>query len=156
MSTLSRSLVRFSLPLGLLFLSSCSSLTLEQVDFAWPVESAIKVDQHNIVEERRYAISFRVAGVAAEEFGDTTALAGTTIRLLRSVEGYYFLTGPKFKNVYVFTPGASELIEKNKIEVTKTGLKAPALNQRPPYVELIDGKSLKVLLSSNHIEEEKK
>lgn len=156
MSTLCNSMALFFFGIASLFLSSCSSLTLEQVDYAWPVESAIKVDHHNIVEERRYAISFRVAGVAGEEFGDTTALAGTTIRLLRSVEGYYFLTGPKFKNVYVFTPGASELIERNRIEVTKVGLKAPALNQRPPYVELIDGKSLKVLLSSNHIEEEKK
>jgi len=141
---------------ALFFLPSCASLTLQQVDFAWPVESVVKVNQQNIVDEVRYAISFRVAGLATEEFADSTALKGTTLRMLRSVEGYYFVTAPKFKNVYVFTPGASELTLKAKIEITKTGLKAPALNQRPPYVELVDGKDLKVLLKNDSIEEGKK
>ena len=116
----------------------------------------MKVNQHNIIEEVRYAISFRVAGLATEEFSDSTALKGHSLRMLRSVEGYYFVTAPNFKNVYVFTPGASELDMKTKIEVSKTGLKSPALNQRPPYVELIDGKNFKVLLRNDSIEEEKK
>ncbi len=142
--------------LGVLLLPSCASLTLQQVDFAWPVESVVKVSPKNVVEEVRYAISFRVAGVAMEEFGDSTALRGTSLRMLRSVEGFYFVTGPKFKNVYVFTPGASELNMKAKIEVSKSGLKSPALNQRPPYVELLDGRTVKALLKNDSIEEEKK
>ncbi len=140
----------------LFFLAACSSLSLQQVDYAWPVESEIKVTQQNVVEEGRYAISFRVAQLATEEFGDSSALRGKKLRMLRSVEGYYFVTAPKFKNVYVFTPGPSELILKSKIEVSQTGLTAPALNQRPPYVELLDGKSPKVYLTSDNIEEEKK
>lgn len=137
-------------------ISSCASLTLPEVDFAWPVESVLKVDQKNIIEENRYAISFRVANLALEEFGDSTALKGASVRMLRSVEGFYFLTGAKFKSVYVFTPGPSELVLKSKIEITQAGLKSPALNQRAPYVELIDGKAMKVLLKNDSIEEEKK
>lgn len=141
---------------ALLLLPSCASLTLQQVDYAWPVESVVKVNQQNIVEEVRYAISFRVAELATEELGDSTALRGTTLRMLRSIEGYYFVTGSRFKNVYVFSPGPSELTMKTKIEVSKTGLKSPALNQRPPYVELLDGKDFRTLLKNDSIEEGKK
>ena len=83
-------------------------------------------------------------------------MIGTPLRLIRNEEGFYFITGPKFKNVYVFTPGASELNLKSRIQVSETGLKSPALNQRPPFVEVVDGKGWKRLLSSNDIVEEKK
>ena len=71
---------------------------------AWPVESVVTVSPSNAVQEGRYALSFSVAPLAAAEFGDSTALRGTSLRLMRNVEGYYFVTGPKFKHVYVFTP----------------------------------------------------
>jgi hypothetical protein len=135
--------------------SSCSSLSLQWVDYSWPVESVLKVSQHNTIDEGRYAVSIRVTYLAVEEFQDSTALIGTSLRLIRSGEGYYFITGPKFKNVYVFTPGASELNLKSKIQVSETGLKSPALNQRIPYVELVDGKTTKRLLTSDNVVEEK-
>ena len=137
-------------------LSSCASLSLQWVDYSWPVESVLKVSQHNTIEEGRYAISIRVTHLAIEEFQDSSTLIGTSLRLIRSEEGYYFVTGPKFKNVYVFTPGASELNLKSKIHISETGLKSPAFNQRTPYVELVDGKILKKLLASDNIVEEKK
>jgi hypothetical protein len=135
--------------------SSCASLSLQWVDYSWPVESVLKVSQHNTIEEGRYAITIRITYLAAEEFQDSTALIGTSLRLIRSEEGYYFVTGPKFKNVYVFTPGASELNLKSKIHVSETGLKSPALNQRTPYIELLDGKTMKQLLTSDNVVEEK-
>ena len=137
-------------------ITSCASLTMQWVDYSWPVESVLKVNQQNTVEEGRYAISMRMTNLALEEFQDSTALIGTSVRLLRSEEGYYFITGPKFKNVYVFTPGASELNLKSKIQVSETGLKSPAMNQRSPYVEVVDGKNWKRLLTSDSIVEEKK
>ncbi len=78
------------------------------------------------------------------------------VRLIRSSEGYYFLTGPRFKNVYVFESGEAELSLKTKIEVSKGGLANPALNQRPPNIELVDGDSFRKLLSSDDIVEGKK
>jgi hypothetical protein len=119
------------------------------------VESVLKVDQHNIIEERRYAISMRVTNLAIEELQDSTALVGTSLRMIRNEEGYYFVTGPKFKNVYVFTPGARELNLKSKLEVSEKGMKAPAFNLRSPYIEVVDGKNWKRLITSDDIIEEK-
>jgi hypothetical protein len=136
--------------------SSCGSLSLQWVDYSWPVESVLKVSQNNTVEEGRYAISIRVTNLAIEEFQDSTALVGVSLRLLRSEEGFYFITGPKFKSVYVFNPGPKELNLRSKVEVSEAGMKSPALNQRAPYVEVVDGKDWKRLLTSDSVVEEKK
>jgi hypothetical protein len=143
-------------PAALIVMSSCSSLTLERVDFGWPVESVVTVSSANAFEDVRYSVSAGVAGLAQEEFQDSTALRGAKLRLLRSSEGYYFLTGPKFKHVYVFSPGPSSLVLNKAIAVSETGLRNPALNQRPPYVELLDGDNFRKLLTSDDIVEVKK
>jgi hypothetical protein len=144
-----------SVIVGLAFLlPACSSLSLQQVDYGWPVESVLKVKDNNTVSEGRYAISFNVAPLAEKEFEDPNALKGKEIRLLRSNEGMYYITGPNFKYVYVMTPQASELKLRNKFEVSKTGLKKPALNQRDPYVELLDGSDLRLLMTSDELLEE--
>ncbi|MBI5473185.1 MAG: hypothetical protein HY961_12650 [Ignavibacteriae bacterium] len=133
---------------------SCTSFSLQQVDYGWPVESVLKVKENNTVSEGRYAISFNVAPLALREFEDSTALKGKEIRLLRSNEGMYYVTGVNFKNVYVMTPLASELKLRRRFEITPTGLKKPALNQREPYVELVDGNQIRVLMTSDEIYEE--
>lgn len=144
-----------SIIVGLAFLlAACSSLSLQQVDYGWPVESALKVKEDNTVSEGRYAISFNVAPLAEKEFENPNALKGKEIRLLRSNEGMYYVTGPNFKYVYVMTPGASELKLVQRFEVSKTGLKKPALNKRDPYVELIDGSELRVLMTSDDLFQE--
>jgi hypothetical protein len=137
-------------------MSSCSSLKLDSVDFGWPVESVVTVSSANKVDDLRYSVSAWVAGLAQEEFQDSTALRGAKLRLLRSSEGYYFLTGPKFKHVYVFSPGPSSLLLNSAIPVSEGGLRNPALNQRPPYVELLDGDNFHTLLTSDGIVEVKK
>ncbi len=137
-------------------LSSCAPLTLEHVDFSWPVESVLSVSNNNTIDEGRYGLALRVGALAGEEFQDSTALRGAKLRMLRSTDGFYFVTGPKFKNVYVFAPGAGELRLDNKISVSQKGMNDPALNQRAPYVELIDGDAHKVLLTRDGIEEGKK
>ncbi len=135
--------------------SSCSSLSLQWVDYSWPVESVLKVDQHNTIEERRYAISMRVTDLALEELQDSSALVGTSLRVIRNEDGYYFITGPRFKNVYVFTPGARELNLKSRIQLSENGMKSPAFNLRSPYIEVVDGKNWKRLITSDDIVEEK-
>ncbi len=137
-------------------LAACSPLVLQNVNFGWPVESVVTVSPSNAVQEGRYALSFSVAPLAAAEFGDSTALRGTSLRLMRNVEGYYFVTGPKFKHVYVFTPRDGALTRYAALEVSTTGLGDPAFNLRPPYVELIDPGSAPRLLTSSDIVEGKK
>ncbi|MBP1691042.1 MAG: hypothetical protein H6Q32_394, partial [Bacteroidetes bacterium] len=90
-------------------LSGCSSLTLEQANFAWPVESVLAVNSMNMIEDGRYALVVNVTPLAIAEFQDSTALWGTTLRLIRNAQGYYFVTGPRFKHVYVFRPGDGTL-----------------------------------------------
>jgi hypothetical protein len=136
-------------------MAGCSTLTLQGVDFGWPVESVLTVSTANTIDDVRYSVQTGVAGVALQEFQDSTALRGAKLRLIRSAEGYYFLTGPRFKHVYVFAPGPSTLVLTSAIPVTDAGLKNPALNQRPPYIELIDGDSFRKMLSSDDIVEVK-
>ncbi len=143
-----------SIPLFLsLLLVACSSLTLEHVRFGWPVEEVATVDRTNQISSDRHGLTVSVAKIADEEFQDSTALAGKKIRILRSDEGYYFITSQGFKHVYVFSPGERELTKESIIEVSQMGLHNPALNQRPPYVELIDADGFHMLLTHSDIAE---
>lgn len=141
-----------------IMMAACASLSLNNVDFAWPVESSLPVSSSNTVEDGRYAIAFSVTPLAVEEFQDSSALKGKSLRILRNAAGFYFVTSGGFKNVYVFSPGEGALSLKKKIGIGKNAegeelrLNEPALNQRPPYVELIDGQK-KILLSPNGIVE---
>ena len=139
-----------------LSLPACSSLTLEHVNYGWPVESPLTVSAANTVEDVRYALMFPVGGLAMAEFADSTALRGMTLRVIRNHEGFYFITGPGFKHVYVFTAGTGTLVQSSAIDVSETGLVSPALNLRPPYIELIDGGSNSRMLTSSDIVEGRK
>ena len=144
------------LPLLLLVIAAaCSTLKLQQADFAWPVESVISIDKDGKVSDERYSISFDTGGLFYEEFEDSSAYAGKEIRILRDINGYYFITAEKFKNVYVFQMDNGAMVLNNKIFISEFGVEDPALNQRTPYVELIDGgKSL--YLNNNGIDRNKK
>ncbi|MBP1691747.1 MAG: hypothetical protein H6Q32_1099 [Bacteroidetes bacterium] len=137
-------------------LSGCSSLTLEQANFAWPVESVLAVNSMNMIEDGRYALVVNVTPLAVAEFQDSTALWGTTLRLIRNAQGYYFVTGPRFKRVYVFRPGDGTLDGTTAIEVSTTGLTNPALNQRPPHIELLDGTAPPRYLTNTDIAQERR
>lgn len=137
-----------------LLLPACSSFSLQQVDYGWPVESVLKVSDKNTVAEGRHAMTFSVAALAEIEFENPNALKGKEIRLLRSNDGMYFVTGANFKHVYVMAPEARELALRQKFEVSQTGLKNPALNQREPYVELLDGSNLRILMTVDDMVQE--
>jgi hypothetical protein len=134
---------------------SACGLTIEGVHYGWPVESVLSVGNQNLVEDGHHGLSFSVAQIAEQEFKDSTALRGQQVRLLRSDEGFYFITAKGFKNVYVMKPGAGQLSLKSTIEVSSAGLKDPALNQRPPYVELLDGNSIMRLTRDDMVEGKK-
>jgi hypothetical protein len=135
-------------------LASCG-LTIEGARFGWPVESVLPVGEDNVVVDGRYGLQFSVEAIAQEEFESPGALRGKEIRLLRSIEGYYFLTAKRFKHVYVLESGELELTLQTRILVAEQGLLDPALNQRAPYIELLDGGKV-VRLTSDGIVEEKK
>lgn len=141
------------LSLGLF--AACSTLTLQPANFAWPIESVLPVDESGMVTDDRYSFSFDTRGLFYEELDDSSGFKGKDIRILRDVNGYYFVVVNKFKNVYVLKINEGTLVLDNKIFVSDSGVEDPALNQRTPYVELIDGDN-SVLLTKGGIESNKK
>jgi hypothetical protein len=134
-----------------LITTACTTLTLQPADFSWPVESALQVDDKGNVSADRYSTDFNTIGLFYEEFQDSMAYKGKEIRLIRNNWGDYFITGKKFKNVYVFKATEGNLEMETKIFISEFGLNEPAFNQRSPYIELLDG-DYKINLTSEGIE----
>lgn len=133
--------------------SACSSLVLEPADFAWPVESVLKTDQNGNVDEKQNNLSFNAAKLFLEETGDSLSYVDHDLRIIRDSNGFYFITSDNFKNVYVFNADNGTLSLDNKIAISDTlGMKDPAFNQRPPYIELVFGNK-KINLTHDGISE---
>jgi len=148
-------LINFLPFLLLVIAAACSVLKLQPADFAWPVESVIAVDENGKVSDDRYSISFDTKGLFFEETEDSSAYEGKIIRILRDINGYYFITAEKFKNVYVFQMDNGSMALRNKIFISEFGIENPALNQRAPYIELING-GKNLYLTNNGIDRNKK
>lgn len=125
--------------ISLLLLYSCATLELKPADFSWPIESVLKIDDDGMAAEERYTFSFNIKPLFYEEMQDSLAYLDREVRIIRNVEGYYFITAQGFKNVYVFLPSEGSLELEEKILITETGLQKPLFNQRSPFIELIDG-----------------
>ena len=119
--------------------AACSALFLQPANFAWPIESVLPVDENGMVSDERYSLSFDTKALFYEEFNDSSSYNEKEIRILRDVNGFYFVTANKFNNVYVFKMNYGAMVLENKIFISEFGVENPALNQRVPYVELIDG-----------------
>ncbi len=136
-------------------ITGCSTLQLTPVDFSWPLEAVLKIDEQGFVKEDRYSLKLNVKNLFAEEFGLATDIQGKTIRIIRNSPGIYFITSEGFKNVYLFNQEFGNLSLHKKIPVSEKGLQNPFFNQRDSHIELVDG-NLKVLLSNDGIIGDKK
>ena len=136
-----------------LLLSGCSTVTLKPADFSWPVEIVLKVDAKGTVEENRYNLAFNVKDLLFAETADSVNVKGVTLRMIRDPRGYSYITGPKFKNVYVFAQGDGALTLSKRIAVSEKGLVEPAFNLRAPNIQLIREKEPPVLLNPDGIVE---
>ena len=131
--------------------TACSTLTLQPVNFSWPLESVLPVDDDGNISDDRYSVNFNIKAMFFEEFNDSLAYLDKEIRLIRSNRGFYFVTSSNFKNVYVFKADEGKMILDNKIFISEFGLQNPAFNQRDPYIELVDG-TFKMNLTNSGIE----
>jgi hypothetical protein len=140
----------FSL-LAIPLIAACSALTLQPANFSWPIESVLAIDDKGNAADERYSIQFNTKGLFFEEFQDSLSYKGKELNVIRNNEGFYFITAPKFKNVYVFNADEGTLKLHKKIFISEMVLEKPAFNQRDSYIELMDG-SKKINLSSQGIE----
>jgi hypothetical protein len=141
----------------LLILSGCGGLALRPAEFAWPFESVFKVDSKGIAKEEeepaRYFIKFNAKALLFEETGDSVHVADRTFRVIRDGQGYYYITGKEFKNVYVFNSAEGALTLQTKIPISEKGLESPAFNQRPPFIQLLNGKEASKMLDKDGVKE---
>ena len=141
----------FIVVVALLALAGCSTLTLAPSDFAWPVMSELTADKAGTVSEDRYHLSFNIKPLMQEELQDSVNGAGKSVSVIRDRQGFYFVTGPKFKNVYVFQHAAEGLALVSSFNVHPTGLANPEFNQRPPHIQLLNGRDKTVLLTRSGV-----
>jgi hypothetical protein len=143
-------------PLAIM-LAGCGGLALRPAEFAWPFESVFKVDAKGVAAEEeepgRYFVKFNAKPLLFEETGDSVHVADRTFRVIRDGEGYYFITGKSFKNVYVFSSAEGALTLHTKIAVSEQGLDSPAFNLRPPHVQLLNGKDKPKMLTKDGVQE---
>ena len=135
----------------ILILAGCSPLTLKPGNFSWPMESALKVDSKGMVHDERYSFSVNVKELLFAETQDSINVSKVTLRMIRDVKGYYYVTASKFKNVYVFEQSEGGLKLSNKILVSQNGLSDPALNLRSPNIQLVNEKDPPLLLSKEGV-----
>lgn len=131
--------------------TSCTSLTLTPANFAWPIESVVTTDEMGNVSIERYSTEFNSSEIFKNEFGDSVEVANRELRVIRDHLGYYLMTAKGFMNVYVFESKDGAFNQINKIFITKEGLQNPALNQRTPNVELLDGEKKYILNSKGTV-----
>ena len=141
-----------SIPVALA-LTGCGGLALRPADFGWPVESVLSIDSNGMAEDDRYNIIFNAKPLLFAETGDSVNVSKHSLRMIRDKEGYYFITAVGFKNVYVFASAEGALVIHNIIAVSEKGLEAPAFNQRPPFVQLLNGKEKAKLLNMDGVQE---
>jgi hypothetical protein len=148
--------MRNGLPLFIvagMMLSGCSAVTLKPGDFSWPVESVLKVDAKGTVEDARYSLSVNVKELLFAETGDSVNVKGVTLRMIRDPRGYFYVTAPKFRNVYLFSQADGALTLSRKVAVSEKGLVEPAFNLRSPNVQLVREKEPTVLINPDGIVE---
>ncbi|MDZ7764344.1 MAG: hypothetical protein U5K00_07935 [Melioribacteraceae bacterium] len=132
-------------------LTSCTSITLTPANFAWPIESVVTTDEMGNVSIERYSTEFNSSEIFKNEFGDSVEVANRELRVIRDHLGYYLMTAKGFMNVYVFESKDGAFNQINKIFIAKEGLQNPALNQRTPNVELLDGEKKYILNSKGTV-----
>jgi hypothetical protein len=125
------------------------------VDFAWPIESVLTTDAEGVVTIERYSTNFNTTNLFKAEFSEATNAINKEIRVIRGMDGYYYITAPGFKNVYLLYAKDGELIVEDRFLITEDGLTGPIFNQQKPDIELRDGDTV-YLINSNGLKEGEK
>jgi hypothetical protein len=137
------------LMISFLLLGGCkSTFELKSVDYSMLLETVMTPEQNGTLSDRGYGLKFNIRPIQYLETGDSTQV-NTEYRLIRDVNGYYYITSPGFKNVYIMKPTENALRLHRQVLVAAEGLERPAFNQRNPMIQLIDGGSRSFMLNND-------
>ena len=120
------------------------SMVISEVDYSQSVESVLTPDSNGQVTDVQHGLTFNIKPLQYAETQDTSSVTTQEIRYIRGQEGYYYITAPNYKNVYVMAPekGKLKLVERLSVsESGESGITQPAFNQRMSYIQLINQES---------------
>ena len=122
---------------ALLALPGCASVTLKPVDFSWPFESVLTTDSAGVAKGEPKTIAFNAAELFKAETGAPSTGADKVVRIIRDDAGYYYITSPGFRHVYIFEGGDGRLTLEKKVLIAEEGMEKPFFNRRELGIELV-------------------
>ncbi len=135
-----------------IFTSCTPSLVLRPVDYAWNLESVLKVDKDMYVKGAPKTLGFNVYELfKAEKIDLKISEDGREVRLIRDNLGYFYIIAEGFTNVYVFRTGENSLDLFRKITIDKDGVNKPRLNFREPNVQLLYNNGKDIMMDNKGI-----
>jgi hypothetical protein len=132
------------------------ALTLKPVDYSWSYESVLNAGPDGVVKGEPKTIAFNAQELFREETGQPGPVEGKTVRIIRNDAGYYFITSPGFKHVYIFEGAEGKLSLKNKVLIDEKGMEKPFFNRRDRGIELVANDKVYLLNKDGIVPEVKK
>ncbi|WP_211359343.1 hypothetical protein [Fodinibius salinus] len=124
--------------MALLFMGCKQSMVISKVDYSQSIESVLKPDEEGVVKDAKHGLSFNIKPLQYAETRDTSSVTTEQVRYIRGQKGFYYITAPNYKNVYVMEAQKGSLKLKKKLSVSEKGVSRPAFNQRGEYIQLVN------------------
>lgn len=121
-----------------LLLGCKPSMVISKVDYSQPIESVLEPNEEGMVNDQEHGLRFSMMPLQYAETQDTTSVTTSEIRYIRGQSGFYYVTAPTYKHVYLMSPEKSELKLEEKFKISEVGIDKPAFNQRDNYVQLVN------------------
>lgn len=132
------SIAMVSLVAAILLTGCKQSMVISEVDYSQSIESVLEPDDKGVVEDQKHGLKFNIKPIQFAETQDTSSVTTKEVRYIRGQEGYYYLTAPDYKHVYVMAPEKGKLKLQKKIKITDEGIEKPAFNQRMTHIQLLN------------------
>lgn len=143
----------FLLAAAVALLPAC--VTVKPVDYSWSFESVMNKDAAGVYRAEPKTLAFDATEIFREETGKKDAVADRPLRVIRDAAGFYYVTAPGFRHVFVLEGGERKLTLEKKILVDPDGMEKPFFNQRERGIELVADGQVRLLNKKGIIPEGK-
>jgi hypothetical protein len=122
----------------LLFTGCKQSMVISKVDYSQSIESVLQPDENGTVKDMKHGLTFNIKPIQYAETQDTSSVTTEEVRYIRGQQGFYYITAPDYKNVYVMAPEKGKLVLEETLKASDDGIAKPAFNQRMTHIQLLD------------------